>query len=340
MAAQIIARNGDTSIALDLLRALAAQVVAVVHVLALFDLPHPAISFGAVAVLVFFVMSGFVIAHALMRAESFSSYAIDRTARIYSAYLPAVLFVLVADSLMVWAGIYGEPKTVEATVGHALHVLTLQDSTVFGTGFTFWTLAIEFQMYLFVGALFFLKSSRHWIALLVVAVLFAKLPVEQLGARGLFTLWLMGFGAYFVIKAGVLSKIPLPALGFIALASALYWFHEIAPGTEYNPALYGWFGLAFVALVGVTQRTSVLARLGGAARFFAGYSFSLYLTHYTITYAAAKLWSGPYAAGLTLIAANVFAFGFAYVTERHYKKIAGWIKSAGLWLMPGSLARG
>jgi peptidoglycan/LPS O-acetylase OafA/YrhL len=327
MATQIIARDSDTSITLDLLRALAAQVVLVVHILGLFALPRPALSFGAVAVLVFFVLSGFVIAHALMKAESFSGYAIDRFARIYSALIPAVLFIFLADSLMVWSGIYAEPGIMNFDA--VTDALFLREAKVFGTGHTFWTLAIEFQMYIFVGALFFLK--RNWLAMIIVALLFAKLPIQYLGDRGLFAFWLMGFGAYFVIRANILEKVPTFVLGLLSLAGFLYWLHKVQPGAEYNPTLYGWLGLAFVLLVAITTRTNVLSKLGGPVRFFAGYSYSLYLTHYTIAYAAGTLWpQSVTVAVLTFIVANVFAFGFAYVTERHYKKMANAMKSIGI----------
>jgi peptidoglycan/LPS O-acetylase OafA/YrhL len=59
----------------------------------------------------FFLLSGFLIAHTLMTKSNdpdygFRDYAIDRIARIYSGWVPALIFVAIADSVLVEAGVY------------------------------------------------------------------------------------------------------------------------------------------------------------------------------------------------------------------------------------------
>lgn len=56
--------------------------------------------------MVFFVLSGFVIAYDLARGIAQQSYGfwdfcIDRISRIYSAYVPALIFIAVADTLLI-----------------------------------------------------------------------------------------------------------------------------------------------------------------------------------------------------------------------------------------------
>ena len=91
----------DTSVTLDLLRFCAAQAVCVGHSISFFGVadrlrPPMAPNMQNVGVLMFFVLSGFLIAHVLTRGIGQRSYGlaqfvIDRFARIYSAFLPALL---------------------------------------------------------------------------------------------------------------------------------------------------------------------------------------------------------------------------------------------------------
>src|SRR6476646_1186248 len=98
-------KNG-TSASLDLLRAVAAQMVCVGH----------AINFGglgstsapSIGVLLFFILSGFVIAHPLKTKTdsgpySLGQYAVERTARIYCAYLPAMLLIGIAHLFLTFS---------------------------------------------------------------------------------------------------------------------------------------------------------------------------------------------------------------------------------------------
>src|SRR5579875_667998 len=100
----------ETSLYLDATRALAALVVFLVH------FSKPQISgglfwqvapFGGDAVIVFFVMSGFVIAHATARGErSAATYFVNRAARIYSVAVPAIALTLACDFIGRWIDPY------------------------------------------------------------------------------------------------------------------------------------------------------------------------------------------------------------------------------------------
>src|SRR5690242_15486371 len=102
----------DTSVALDALRPLAAQMVLVGHGLVFFSvgnwLKPPASPYiQNVGVLLFFVMSGFwitatLITNAARPEYSFLDYFIDRFARIYSALIPALLLIIVVDAVTIW----------------------------------------------------------------------------------------------------------------------------------------------------------------------------------------------------------------------------------------------
>ena len=95
--------NKPTSLYLDSARFLAAFAVFVVHSCGqtisggfLWQLS----AYGPEAVTVFFVLSGFVVAHVTVaRESSFREYAVARAARIYSVALPALILTAVADYL-------------------------------------------------------------------------------------------------------------------------------------------------------------------------------------------------------------------------------------------------
>ena len=90
------ASKNDTSVVLDLLRASAAQMVCVGHAISFFISQWKPTEFPLmqnVGVLLFFVLSGFLITYTLLErsknpAYSFINFVVDRFARIYSALLP------------------------------------------------------------------------------------------------------------------------------------------------------------------------------------------------------------------------------------------------------------
>ncbi len=90
----------EFSLYLDLVRILAAAVVLYSHanLRALSERILPGESLGHSAVVVFFVLSGYVIAFVTdTRERSGRDYAISRFARIYSVALPALIVTMFAD---------------------------------------------------------------------------------------------------------------------------------------------------------------------------------------------------------------------------------------------------
>ncbi len=95
--------NRETSVYLDLVRFSAAMVVFLSHVggqeltgCLLWQLTP----YGGEAVVVFFVLLGFVIGYATDKRETTAAtYFINRAARLYSVVVPALLLTLVLDTL-------------------------------------------------------------------------------------------------------------------------------------------------------------------------------------------------------------------------------------------------
>jgi peptidoglycan/LPS O-acetylase OafA/YrhL len=323
-------RDSAASPFLDLVRLIAAQAVCFGHAISFFHVapwlqPPYAPYMQNVAVQVFFVLSGFLIAYTLNRARTFGVYAIDRFARIYSAYLPC-LFVVAA--LLALAG-----RDVSATTlaGNLFMLQNWPGPTVLAAlavpalDGPWWTIAVEWHIYFFVGALYFLHRAP---LLAPVAVAFAFVPLAflfgdaQLGVgKGLFALWLLGYAAYFLL--------PLYR-GSIAVACAAFgaYLLLLTPGKEYERALYVPLAIAFYSAVAYAARLS--ARRSAwtrAIRFGAAYSFTLYLVHHALLVVWREIASGWWGALSGFAAANLVALAIAWPTEMRHRELARYIRA-------------
>jgi peptidoglycan/LPS O-acetylase OafA/YrhL len=350
-------RTNDTSIALDALRAIAAQAVCVGHATRFFSVaewsmaPHfPFIQ--NIGVLLFFVMSGFLITGTLLqnslRADySFARYFIDRFARIYSGLLPALAFVLVVDGVTIWLtndptiSRYYTFKTLVANLAMLEGYRGVFDHSyfqwsAFGSDSPLWTLAIEWHIYMFVGATFFLCRRRGWWVVLAAIALFSGQTAlhflfgmfEGSGTgHGLFTLWLGGSAIYLLLARYVP---PLwISVALFAMAACAYGY-TVVPGNEYDMATYPALILLVGSMVSITQRTKVLhnKRMIAAIRTAADYSFTLYLIHYTIMVAVAAVFATPQGWAwfcVTVAISNLFAYLIARPTEMRHRDFAAWL---------------
>lgn len=161
---------------LDALRGYAALVVVLFHLspLMLGSERHMAvyrvIDLGKYGVLLFFLVSGYVIPMSLERHGSLRRFWIGRLFRIYPAYLFAVVFLIVCTAAI---PAVLRDQTVSSVLGH---VTMLSDPLgLRGAVRVFWTLSYEMVFYLMVAGLFAWRWHRHsaWWAtgLAVVAVL-------------------------------------------------------------------------------------------------------------------------------------------------------------------------
>lgn len=182
--------NGSRLAWLDALRGWAAAVVALFHLspvvlgrelhLRIFDV----IDLGKYGVLLFFLVSGYVIPMSLERHGDLRRFWIGRLLRIYPAYLLAVAVALA----LIAAGMLRPPAQLAGeTTGSVLgHLTMLQD--LLGTQGVlrpFWTLSFEMVFYLIVAGLFawrWRRTGPAWWAAGLTVVALAELPDDLLGA--------------------------------------------------------------------------------------------------------------------------------------------------------------
>jgi peptidoglycan/LPS O-acetylase OafA/YrhL len=265
------------------------------------------------AVIVFFVLSGLVIAHAASRDGTWEGFAFNRVTRILSVVVPALLLTLVFDAI----GTRIDPSAYPRDFYWDLPLseflvrgLTLTnqwqgywDWVRLGTNGPLWSLSYEVAYYLMFGLALFLRGPMRWVSIALVALL-AGLPILLL-----FPSWLIGVAVWRRLGTPGAKDLPLPlalglAIGAPAGVVALKWagadallagitaaaLHPSTPSELFvysdevlwNTVLALLVAAHLVGMIGVFSRVSIRIDTGFARgiRWLAGGSFSLYVMHY------------------------------------------------------------
>jgi len=337
----------EFSVYLDLVRFLAAVLVVIWHSnnRGIIAELLPMSQYGHSAVIVFFVLSGYVIAFVTATKEHTPrDYAISRLARIYSVAPAALLLALVLDHIgfLVSPGIYSGVTT------HDFIALRLTSSLLFlnevwgvsimaFSNVPYWSLNYEVWYYVLFGVVTFTAGRRRLllcagICLLLGPKILLLAPVWWLGVY-----LYRSPAAYVGERAGwVLFLLSLPLIyGFhhYDLAALLtHWLRQVIGETLWTQLVFSKYFLSdyllgplvamnFVGFRGIAHRFAlVFAVAGDAIRFLAGFTFSLYLFHQPlILFFAALIDGNPqrlwfYSEVMLLVVISVFLLGS--VTER------------------------
>jgi peptidoglycan/LPS O-acetylase OafA/YrhL len=339
---------------LDLLRAVAAIAVMLGHVRNLFfvDLPeinyHRGIltgliyygtSFGHEAVMVFFVLSGFLVGGTVLRgvlADRFQPvrYAVNRLSRLWVVLLPALLLGAVIDraGILVFGsrGVYGgfvHNHVVQYAVSPRLAPVTmlgntffLQDILVpsFGTNSALWSLSYEFWYYVLFPLIAIAILAERPILRFGCAI--ASVGIAVLVGKSIalyFLIWLLG--AAINLAAPTTGRFGAGLLAWLSGCCLLLipWAHRIEP--QFNGFLADSVAGLFTALLicGILSaggRASV-GRYSRTAHDLAGFSYSLYVLHLPLlvllsAWLAKERWQPDL--GHLLAGAGVALFALAY----------------------------
>ena len=344
------------SICLDLVRFAAALIVLVCHAVqsGLYSGWFPDIPLAQhYAVVVFFVLSGLVIAaSAQQRRSTLTQFAIARAARILPVSLAALAFatgMFIIVTALGGSAMHTDTYGDLSLRGTVLPLLFLSESS-WGAGPVwnppYWSLCYEVWYYALFGAAVYLRGGLR-IAVLIVCALLA-------GPRILLLLpiWLVGV----VLALTPLARRTGPLTGALLLAAGLAgaWFHTavVLPGWHLMQALTAPFELhlsfsrfalsdlllavavatAFAGLRPLTTRwPAPWLALERPARLLAGFSFTLYLFHWPLLLLAKTigLVAGTSKPGFALEILGLIAVSYAIslVTERQRDRVRGWLET-------------
>ena len=296
------------SIIISLLRGAAAIVVATAHLRAVVYPSLRAVSdapiwfkllaficgFAHQAVLVFFVISGWLVGGSLLNRmrepHAITSYAVDRLTRLWTVLVPTFLLTL----LIAFAHGTINPRELDISTTNPYSATVFAGNLVglqgvilpnFGENFALWSLANETWYYLLfpllVGVFFGRVNAMRFTCLLMFFCLCFLLPASIVGY---FLIWLLGVvfsririecanyirwswtvlvlmvSVYFRLK-GELDAFEVSTLGQDALCSILY--------------LVLLSSLQFRA----SSKSNFVFLLRKAGKFFAEFSFTLYVLH-------------------------------------------------------------
>ncbi|WP_428487930.1 acyltransferase family protein [Rhodopila sp.] len=331
------------SLYLDLARVFASVAVLLDHTLAVFDLPW-APDLGHQAVVIFLVLSGYVIANvAETREATPRMFLVARFARLWSVLVPAMVLTVICDLIGHKFGLY-QQSYVWSPIDHPLVRLAaalsfLSESWVSiqpFSNFATWSLSIEFWCYMIFAAWIFTPPGRIRVITVGVAMCFA-------GQKGLLLLpiWLMGVTlqkSRVLRSLHAVAGITLFFGGFVlfcwTLGSGMYADIQHAMERVEGPWLarqldearafpYDWLlGLSLaVHLAGA--RTVVnqipLEWIGGPVRWCAGISFAAYLFHMPLLHVfAAFLPRDQGLLGLGLTVAIIAMLGSYVERTKHW----------------------
>ena len=321
---------------LDGVRGLAAQPVLLSHSFALVfvgaqgSTPLVLGWLARLAVIIFFVLSGFVIsagiAGEIRQTGKFNwiEYAIRRAARIYPPYLAAIIFV---ELLVLFVGVPNRDLSADAWAClRALSFTFVSNDAV--TIAPVWSLRLEVGLYVLaaMAALTFLANGRLRILLCIFTVALFSAYCWRLAFGGLAVALFAagGVAAIFFDRLVNIRPLWISAAVGLALALPVAWPTLIDDSTVsmiYQSALGVPLALGLVALAHVTASgRSRIARLALAS---GGWSYTLYVIHIPIVIALTT--AIPFGPGLAqrtgmllicLLGANLVAVAVARVVER------------------------
>jgi len=349
---------------LDRLRWVSAAVVAVGHAIAILNDKangSALLSFIAdarsEAVIIFFVISGYLIGGPLLRRRDVElrKYAIKRSVRIYIVLLPALVLTLVLDFATLWLW-PGNAVVFQAWQGGALGDIAVTERMTainfisslfniepllakpFGSAGSLWSLGYEWLFYFFLPLLLLASNAiglgRRGSDIVILGSIGAIGVLSPIGAA-FWLVWLMGAYSGALNISGIerwSRNASLIKLAAFVSATGLLFFGHMMP---HQISILG-LGISVAVFLNI-RRGWEQAESTRIDTGLAEFSYSLYVTHLQIqTFLAALLYqlgylpaqgiSAPlvvlgYSAVFVLVSC-LFGYLFGVVFERKTDKVS------------------
>lgn len=359
--------SASQELLLDIVRLCMAQFIVINHLMGLLEIKGGH-GLGGLRVTVFFMLSGFLIFATTWRRQvgtyDFKDFMIDRSARLWVCLIPALCF-----SALVAAHTMGMPNYPAAhaagSVQFAGNLLMLEDYPLFqvlrrlgldsqffirpyASAEPYWTLPIEFWLYVVFGFLFFFVYLRRgrpglW-AWVLMAVAFPAVMYHAATGYGncLALVWVLGCAGPWLISVdrriqahyGLSDRATLALVcGWIGMCLSLLVLRGLSRTLNFYEFQTALFLMALlVGLVWLTGRCNIdrIPPFTASVRWLSRQSYALYLTHNAvlvlyITYTGTDFTLGEGAA--LVVACNFVAVPFYLAFDRHHKRVARWLRT-------------
>jgi peptidoglycan/LPS O-acetylase OafA/YrhL len=273
-----------------------------------FDVPRSflllyPLTYGSAGVAVFFVVSGFCIHLSYQRSKDkrWMRFFTRRFFRIYPSY---ILAVFVFFFIWPWGSFNVSSLSQFAQLGsHVLSIHNLHERTFFGINPSFWSIAVEIQLYAIYPLLVFMTSRFGWRKSLVVVGfvevairsasaihgIFSEAPLPRCITASPFAYWLSwSLGAYLAdcFLHGRSSRLFAVRFEMIFAISLLLPFFK--PTAPFMFLSFSWLAAIAINRL-ISGRWSVPVMRGGLVAacwshlsFLGVFSYSFYLIHQPI----------------------------------------------------------
>lgn len=258
-------------------------------------------------VIIFFVLSGYVIAYVEKeREDNLRTYAINRMSRILSVSAPAIFLTIVLDLVLRKYFYIHFPYSIEQTVTWGVislffinHIWNIDYYPQILS--PYWSLGFEVWFYVIFAAFVFAKKPYQKILFTIIALLLIGPRVAIM-----LPIWLLGVATYYIHRRWApqaitaLIMILSAVVGYIALKKFLahdpnwespimgiwlgkyLWMNfgirmDFAILWQYDYAVGFLCAIIFLAAPNLCTKISPKTFWGGKIKYLAGYTFSIYL---------------------------------------------------------------
>ena len=363
------------SVYLDLVRASAALMVLFYHAATNDELGgtwlRPAFAHtGTPGVIIFFVLSGFVITWAAdAKEKTLKVFFTNRLARLWSVVIPALAVTFLADEIGTkidpqvylaiedWPSLLAHPFSHLAASGAFLNQVWFFDVRPMSNN-PFWSLSYEWWYYVAFG-LFVLIPGRTGVllSLIAMAVMGPKIWL-------LFPIWLAGVMVYRELRRGrrfplavaiPMFLAPIGVVGVLAIDRVLHLREHIEALVDPHYLSFSiifLLGFMFGILVALNLLAfpslerffaPALAGIERPVRWVAGATLSIYLFHYPLLYFFGALFhvepNSPFWINLAIVVCTLAGcFALSAVTEDKKRLVRGWIEA--VWAFAAQAVQG
>ena len=306
---------------LDAMRGLAALVVAFGHgrglmfssfsnTLAVTDNAahvsvEPMLTIGHQAVIVFFVLSGYLVGGSVLNTIAtdrwlWTHYLVKRLVRLWIVLVPAILIGILIDiaglTLLAHEGsIYNAPVGQEYVtinnIANGYSISTILGNLLFlqgifvptaGTNLALWSLSNEFWYYLMFPMLVFVWSARVTVPWRIALGFTVICLVALIGAHAvfLFLVWCLGaMVAYLPKRIASQHSGTVVLLGAVVFVSVFVTLKKFGLSFYMSELVLGSLAASLIYAIKCQDSIATTSIYSQASRFFSNMSYTLYLSH-------------------------------------------------------------